>query len=179
MSCAVMMATGCRVWDCGRGRRVAVTTISSSGVCAWTIGETAARNAATTADGFKISSLASVPAGPIRRYERKCERQCTAETAPRGISHLRSGPVSGLVGPGVSPSRRLAPAVAWMDTPARTYRCGGSRGFGGFLRAAPLSRFTPARELRRDTSNERVDCTTQVLKRRWESTLRTEAYTLT
>src|SRR5207249_1022070 len=28
--------------------------------------------------------------------------------------------------------------------------------------SAPLSRFTPARGTRRDTSNERVDCTTQV-----------------
>src|SRR5882672_1494592 len=30
------------------------------------------------------------------------------------------------------------------------------------MSAAPLSRFTPARGTRRDTSNERVDCTTQV-----------------
>jgi cell division protein ZapB len=49
--------------------------------------------------------------------------------------------------------------------------------------AAPLSRFTPALENRRDTSNERVDCTTQVFEirpvTRLESTLRTMSYTLT
>src|SRR5262249_12870094 len=73
----------------------------------------------------------------------------------------------------------------WMDTPARTYRAGGSRGIGADPSglAAPLSRFTPALWTRRDTSNERVDCTTQVRENRsearWESTLRTEAYTLT
>src|SRR5439155_5036601 len=55
---------------------------------------------------------------------------------------------------------------------------GGGRGLGGTRvpdsggepllnprsesASAPLSRFTPARGTRRDTSNERVDCTTQV-----------------
>jgi len=115
-------------------------------------------------------------------------------------SHHRSRPVSGLVGSGVSPSRELALPVAeargGRKAPPRvagwyaraTYRCGGSRGLGrtrdpGLRRgepllsrrsespSAPLSRFTPARDTRRDTSNERVDCTTQVAGLRFVAAL--------
>jgi cell division protein ZapB len=59
--------------------------------------------------------------------------------APAAPPHWRSRPVSGLVGPGASPSRepaahsgrtfaavqRQGPSI---DAPAHTYRCGGSRG---------------------------------------------------
>src|SRR5712672_330767 len=58
---------------------------------------------------------------PACRYP-SCERKCNDEavrfpTAPRGISHHRSRPVSGLVGSGVSPSRGLAPTVAGLIRP--------------------------------------------------------------
>jgi len=83
---------------------------------------------------------------------------------PRGISHHRSRPVSGLVGSGVSPSRRLAPTVAGWIRPHALTVAGQQRHWQESLpHLFPVS--TPARGTRRDTSNERVDCTTQVTGR--------------
>ena len=145
---------------------------------------------------------ASVPAGPIKGCEWACRRATRFRAAPRSMSDGRSRPVSGLVGSGVSPSRELALAVAGprnrrkapdrplIDTPAHHLPLRGqqrtwqSKGEDPRSRnAAPLSRFNPARGTRRDTSNERLDCTTQVDPADptsvWESTLKTNAYTLT
>src|SRR2546423_11312485 len=116
---------------------------------------------------FKGSPPGMRPRRPTSRCERKCDREVHRfPAAPRGISHPRSRPVSGLVGSVRIAFPRACAHSGWIDTPARTYRCGGSRGFGWIREpgsaSAPLSRFTPARGTRRDTSNERVDCTTQV-----------------
>src|SRR3981081_2243587 len=50
-------------------------------------------------DRFKVSSLGMRPRVPISSCERKCDDEAHRfPTAPRGISHHRSRPVSGLVG---------------------------------------------------------------------------------
>src|SRR5216683_1254511 len=144
-------------------------------------------------DGFKVSSLGMRPRVPNSGCERKCNDEARRfPTAPRGISHHRSRPVSGLVGsvriafPGarapsgrVSSRTRNAKLGLLVDTPAPLTVAGAAEalerlasriqaGVSPFLNprsesaSAPLSRFTPARGTRRDTSNERVDCTTQV-----------------
>src|SRR6267143_5880436 len=112
-------------------------------------------------DRFKVPPRHASPQAELSLQEECDDEAHRFPTAPRGISHHRSRPVSGLAGSGVSPSRELALTVAvWIDTPAHAYRCGGSRGFG---RAGRTSfPFHPGARTRRDTSNERVDCTTQV-----------------
>src|SRR5258706_11268307 len=116
-------------------------------------------------DRFKVSSLGMRPRVPDSGCKRKCNDEARrSPTAPRGISHHRSRPVSGLVGSGVSPSRRLAPTVAGWIRPHALTVAGAAEALAGEP-AAPPSRFTPARGTRRDTSNERVDCTTQVTGR--------------
>jgi len=161
-----------------------------------------------------VSRVSSRPASPQARSGLQTERREGREVsrhAPRHPAIVR-GRSPGLwdqayrlpassrsqwLGCSSAQSARPRPRV---DTPARTYRCGGSRGIGsrilpprlrGFSRgvaldrldAGPLSRFNPARGSRRDTSNERLDCTTQVLFLQpipvWESTLKTNPYTLT
>ncbi len=52
------------------------------------------------------------PPADIRVARGNAMTKRTGFPPPRGISHHRSRPVSGLVGSGVSPSRRLAPTVA-------------------------------------------------------------------
>jgi len=143
-------------------------------------------------DRFKVSSLGMRPRVPASSCERKCN--CGTDrigTAPRGISHHRSRPVSGLVGsvriafPGArAPSgrarveRKAPDSGCWLIRPRHLPLRGQQRlwkdsgpGFGrgrtppnprSESASAPLSRFTPARVTRQDTSNERVDCTTQV-----------------
>ena len=113
-------------------------------------------------------------------------------TAPRGIPTIGRGRSPGLWDRCVSPSRELALTVAeprvgrkapdlrlLVDTPAPLTVAGAAEDLEGFgipdsgrgeplmnprseSASAPLSRFTPARGTCRDTSNERVDCTTQV-----------------
>ena len=144
-------------------------------------------------DRFKVSSPACVPAGRTLVARGNAINEAHRfPTAPRGISHHRSRPVSGLVGsvriafPGarapsgrVSSRTRNAKLGLLVDTPAPLTVAGAAEalerlasriqaGVSPFLNprsesaSAPLSRFTPARGTRRDTSNERVDCTTQV-----------------
>src|SRR5690242_895559 len=119
-------------------------------------------------DRFKGFLPGMRPRRPTSNCERKCDNEAHRfPAAPRGISHPRSRPVSGLVGSGVSPSRGLAPAVAgWIRPHALTVAGAAEAWAAETRRAAPLSRFTPAQGTRRDTSNERVDCTTQVAKLR-------------
>jgi hypothetical protein len=50
----------------------------------------------------------------------------------------------------------------WKDSGPRIQAGGTPPNLRSEFATAPLSRFTPARGTRRDTSNERVDCTTQV-----------------
>src|SRR5882762_3319468 len=92
---------------------------------------------------------------------------------PAAFPTIGRGRSPGLWDRCVSPSRELALPVAehrvgrkapdsgcWLIRPRHLPLRGQQRRWP--LSAAPLSRFTPARGTRRDTSNERVDCTTQV-----------------
>jgi hypothetical protein len=166
-------------------------------------------------DRFKVSSLGMRPRVPVSSCERKYN--CGTDrlgTAPRGISHHRSRPVSGLVGsvriafPGArAPSGRAlsrtqsAGLGLLVDTPARTYRCGGSRGFGrtrdsGFRQGRTPSEslllnpqphlfpVSPRRKVRAGTPRTSAlivqhKSRGSVLRRHRESTLKTNAYTLT
>src|ERR1700752_4542411 len=86
---------------------------------------------------------------------------------PAAFPTLGRGRSPGLWDRCVSPSRGLAPTVAgWIRPRALTVAGAAEAWAVETRRAAPLSRFTPARGTRRDTSNERVDCTTQVAELR-------------
>ena len=81
-------------------------------------------------DRFKVSSPGVRPRRPNSRCERKCDDEAHRfPTAPRGISHHRSRPVSGLVGsvriafpraraPSGRTSSRTQSARLGFDTPA-------------------------------------------------------------
>jgi hypothetical protein len=115
-----------------------------------------------------------------------------SQPRPAAFPTIGRGRSPGLWDRCVSPSRELALPVAeprvgrgtpnsgcWLirplhlplrgqQRPWKTRIPDSGRGVSPFLdprsepASAPLSRFTPARGTRRDTSNERVDCTTQV-----------------
>src|SRR6267378_1149826 len=128
-------------------------------------------------DRFKVSSLGMRPRRPNSRCERKCTRNAPAwHRAPRhfppsveaglracGIGAYRLPGSSRSQWQGLEPVQSTGPGLL-VDTPAPLTVAGAAEVLAlETWGAAPLSRFTPARGTRRDTSNERVDCTTQVL----------------
>src|SRR5882762_6703795 len=130
---------------------------------------------ATVMDRFKVSSPGVRPRRPNSRCERKCDKR-SAPVSHRAPRHFPPSVEAGLracgIGayrlPGSSRSQwqnlesdAEAPGSGcWLIRPRHLPLRGQQRHWP--LSAAPLSRFTPARGTRRDTSNERVDCTTQV-----------------
>src|ERR1700704_5374026 len=151
-------------------------------------------------DRFKVSSPACVPAGRTLVARGNATTKRTGfPPRPAAFPTIGRGRSPGLWDRCVSPSRELALPVARVIRPRHLPLRGQQRLWkdseSGFRQGrtplnprsesvtAPLSRFTPARGTRRDTSNERVDCTTQVgesrSQRHRESTLKTNPYTLT
>src|SRR5437660_3826747 len=151
-------------------------------------------------DRLKVSSPACVPAGRTLVPRGNATAKRTGfPPRPAAFPTIGRGRSPGLWDRCVSPSRELALPVAeprigrrsadsgcWLTRPRhlplrgqqRTWKDSGSgsrRGEPLLNRrsesaSAPLSRFTPARGTRRDTSNERVDCTTQVAGFRFAAT---------
>src|SRR6266513_325520 len=104
---------------------------------------------------------ACVPAGRTLVARGNTARKRTGiRPRPAAFPIIARGRSPGLWDRCVSPSRELALPVARLIRPRHLPLRGQQRHWP--LSAAPLSRFTPARGTRRDTSNERVDCTTQV-----------------
>src|SRR6266852_4096400 len=97
-------------------------------------------------DGFKVSSLGMRPRVPNSGCERKCNDEARRfPTAPRGISHHRSRPVSGLVGSvriafprarapsGRASSRTQSARLGLLvDTPAPLTVAGAAEDLEGF-----------------------------------------------
>src|SRR5256885_2114241 len=93
-------------------------------------------------------------------------RQRGTPVSRRAPRHFPPSVEAGLRACGIGAYRLpagLSPTVAeWIRPRALTVAGAAEAWAGETPCAAPLSRFTPARATRRDTSNERVDCTTQV-----------------
>src|SRR5258708_31586019 len=103
-------------------------------------------------DRLKVSSPGMRPRRPNSRCERKCDSEAHRfPTAPRGISHHRSRPVSGLVGsvriafPGArAPSGRAASRTQkrrlglLVDTPAPLTVAGAAEDLEGLGIPNPL-----------------------------------------
>src|SRR5882724_3959998 len=126
-------------------------------------------------DRFKVSSLGMRPRVPISKLREEMQRR-SAPVSHRAPRHFPPSVEAGLracgIGayrlPGSSRSQwqslesdaKAPDSGCWLIRPRHLPLRGQQRHWP--LSAAPLSRFTPARGTRRDTSNERVDCTTQV-----------------
>src|SRR5712692_2421106 len=152
-------------------------------------------------DRFKVSSPACVPAGRTLVARGNAINEAHRfPTAPRGISHHRSRPVSGLVGsvriafPGArapsgrgSSRTRSAGLGLLVDTPAPLTVAGAAEDLEGLGNPNPLPHLFPVSPRREKhagtprTSALIVQHKSQVstLRRHRESTLKTNPYTLT
>jgi hypothetical protein len=159
-----------------------VTTTASSGLWANANGAAATMRAAMMGR-FKVSSLGMRPRVPNSRCKRKCGNEALRfPTAPRGISHHRSRPVSGLVGSDVSPSRGLAPTVAGLIRPHALTVAGAAEALAGEL--PHLFPVSPRREVRAGTPRTSAlivqhKSRGSPLRQHRESTLKMNPYTLT
>lgn len=105
--------------------------------------------------------VASVPAsGTIEtaKETRGENRTATGAPRPRSVSTCRARPVSGLVGLGLSPSRKRF-ACSGIVTDPRSPTVAGAAQAWAQQRAVPVSRFTRLQETLADTSNEWGDFT--------------------
>ena len=105
-------------------------------------------------------------------------RTTTGAPRPRSVSTYRARPVSGLVGSGLSPSRKRF-ACSGIVTNPHSHTVAGAAQAWACMHAVPVSRFTRLQESLADTSNECCDFTqyrrqTENIqaRRRWNMTKR-------